>query len=74
MFTIDLDEIEEQPLDADAMKRMRNQLVCVLPEGLVLSEESWALVDAEFRLRRDRGDAEPMLSPAEVLEIVGTPD
>ena len=53
-------EIDQQPLDANAMERTKNQLVCLFPEGLALSEESWALIVAGWRRRRDRGDADPM--------------
>lgn len=45
-----------------------DEIICVLPEGLELTEERWAAIVAEFRRRKAAGDR-AMLDEGDVARL-----
>ena len=45
-----------------------DDLVCVLPDGFEMSEESWLVIHGEWKARRERG-WRGMLSQEEVFDL-----
>lgn len=53
------------PRDAE----IAGQMVCVLPDGVELTDEAWALIIQEWKRRRDQGQTS-LLSADDVLGII----